>query len=80
MLNPKEKIECIRQIYSLFKLLHDEESLAGIVLTSGTYEQFKRELGDASIPYSIGDATLDPGMEHSFVVNGLLVMRGTQLR
>jgi len=79
MLSPTEKIEAIRQVYSILKLLCDTESLAGIILTDETYEQVKQIFGDAKFPYRPAEVDLDPAMEHSFVVNELLILRGTRL-
>ena len=79
-LAPSEKIKAVMQIYSLLKLLTDEEALAGIVLTDTAFDEFKLNLGFASVPYyPAPDVTLDPNMEHTFVVDGLLIMRGTQM-
>lgn len=79
-LSGRETIEVVRQIYNLLLMLTKSQSLAGIILTDDTYTQVKREFGDAAIPYSPGEIDLDPGMEYSFVVDGLLVLRGTQLQ
>jgi hypothetical protein len=79
-LSPREKIEIVRQVYSMLKLLCDADALAGIVLTHDTYEQFKRELGDAAMPYKPSELDLDPGMENSFVAAGVLILKGTKLQ
>jgi hypothetical protein len=78
-LSPREKIQLVRQVYSLLNVLTKEGGLAGIVLTSESYDQFKKELGHASIPFTSSGVALDLAMEHTFVVDGLLIMRGTQL-
>lgn len=78
-LSPNEKIQMVRQIYSLLNVLTQDGALAGVVLTTSSYDQFKKELGAASIPFSSSGVALDLAMEHSFVVDGLLIMRGTQL-
>lgn len=80
MLSPTEKIEAIRQVYSILKLLCDTDSLAGVILTSDTYDEVKKVFGEAAIPFSSAELELDPGMEHSFVVSGLLILRGTKLQ
>jgi len=79
-LSPTEKIQIVQQIYSMLKLLTEDDALAGIILKDTTYDQFKRYLGPACIPYSPAEITLDPNMEHSFVVDGMLVLRGTRLQ
>lgn len=79
-LAPSEKIQMIMAIFTMLKTLHDEEALAGIVLTNSSYEDFKLNLGFAAIPFEPAPGTsLDPQMEHAFVVSGLLIMRGTQI-
>lgn len=80
MLSPTEKIEAIRQVYSILKLLCDTDSLAGVILTSDTYDEVKKVFGEAAIPFSSVELELDPAMEHSFVVSGLLILRGTKLQ
>lgn len=79
-LSDKEKIELVSLIFSQLNLLFDEEALAGIVLTSGTFDGFRRLLGEAAIPYQPAELVIDPDMQNTFVVNGLLIMRGTQLQ
>ena len=79
-LSPKDKIELVKQVYSLLRILHDEEALAGIVLTSGSFNEFRALLGEACIPYQPAELVIDPQMETTFVVDGLLIMRGTQLQ
>lgn len=79
-LSGRETIDLVRQVYSLLLLLTKSEALAGIVLTEDTYTLVKREFGDAAIPYRPAELDLDPSMEHSFVIDGLLIMRGTQLQ
>ena len=79
-LAPSEKIQMVMQIFTLLKTLTDEAALAGIILTDSSYEEFKLNLGFAAIPFGPApDVTLDPRMEHAFVVDGLLIMRGTQI-
>lgn len=75
-----ETIQLTQQIYNLLLLLTKEKALAGIVLTPGTFEQVKNEFSDAAIPYKSAELDLDPMMENTFVVDGLLVMKGTQLQ
>lgn len=78
-LSGRETVEIVRQIYSLLSLLTSEGALAGIILTDGSYTQVKRLFGEAAMPYRPSDLSLDPTMEHSFVIDGLLILRGTQL-
>lgn len=79
-LSPRETIQIVQQIYTLLKLLTDRASLAGIVLETSSFDQIKREFGDAKIPYRPAELDLDPGMNDTFVVDGLLIMRGSKLQ
>lgn len=79
-LSGRETIELVRQVYNLLKLLTEQEALAGIILTDDTYIQVRREFADAAVPYRPAELDIDPAREHSFVVDGLLILRGTQLQ
>ncbi len=79
-LSGAETIQLVQQIYNLLLLLTKSKALAGIVLTDDTFELVKREFADAAVPYKPAELDLDPMMENTFVVAGLLVMKGTQLQ
>lgn len=79
-ITPSETIAIVRDIYNKLKLLTELDALAGIVLTDESYDDVKAEFGRAAIPYSTSNIALDPLMEHTFVVDGLLIMRGTKLQ
>ena len=79
-LSGAETIRLVQEIYNLLKLLTKAEALAGIVLTSDTFELVKNEFGNAAVPYKPAQLDLDPQMNDTFVVDGLLVMKGTQLQ
>lgn len=72
-------VELIRVIKSGLDELVGSGALAGIVLTDKSYDKFKAILSFHSVPFRVAEIELDPAMEHSFVVDGLLIMRGTQL-
>lgn len=76
-LTPSARIEIIRQVYSLLALLQNNGGLAGVIFTDDSYFQLRKELGLHVAPFSPAEITVDPAMEHSFVVNGLLFLRGT---
>ena len=80
MISPSEQIQMIQQIFSLLKLLHGDASLAGIILTNQSYDHIKNLFGDAKVPFRPSEVELDPFMNDSFVVDGLLILRGTQLQ
>lgn len=79
-MSPQEIVQMTQQVYSLLKLMTDDGALAGVILTNQSYDHVKRLFGDAKIPYKVGDITLDPGMNDCFVVDNLLILRGTQLQ
>lgn len=79
-LSGEETIQLVHQIYNLLLILTKKQALAGIVLTPDTFDLVKREFGSAAIPYRPAELDLDPLMENTFVVDGLLIMKGTQLQ
>lgn len=80
-LTPDEQLQMIQQVFTLLRVLTNEGALAGIVLTNSSFDEIKRRLGDAKIPYVPAPGLdVDPFMNDTFVVDGLLVMRGTQLQ
>lgn len=79
-LSGSETIQLVQQIYNLLLLLTKSKALAGIVLTTDTFELVKNEFGNAAIPYKPSNLDFDPLMENTFVVDGLLIMKGTQLQ
>jgi len=80
MLTPREKIDLIAQVFTLLKLLQSDGALAGVILTNDSYDPIKQLFGDAKIPYRPAELDLDPQMNDTFVVDGLLILRGTQLQ
>jgi hypothetical protein len=78
-LSPTEKIEALRIVTTFLNQLTSEGSLAGIILTDQAFDQFKAVLSAHAKPYFPAEISIDPGMQHTFVVDGLLVLRGTQL-
>jgi len=78
-LSPQDQVDAIRMLMTIFNQLVSDGALAGIVLTDTAYDNFKRILSQHSVPFRVAEIDLDPRMEHSFVVDGLLIMRGTQL-
>lgn len=80
-LSPTEQIDLIKQVFTLLKILTIEDALAGIVLTDTSFDQIKRLAGDAAIKHVPAPGLdFDPFMRDTFVVDGLLVMRGTKLQ
>lgn len=78
-LSPKDKVEGIRMVLTILNQLTSQGALAGIILTDETFGQFKSLLRSVAKPYAPAELSLDPSMEHTFVVDGLLVLRGTML-
>lgn len=73
-----ERINVIKQVFSFLSMLYGpEEGLAGVILTDSAFDAMKKEFGSAAIPYAPAEINIDPSMEHSFHVNGLLFLRGT---
>lgn len=75
-----EKIDLTRAIVTALNQLTEDGALAGIILTTRSFDQFKQELGFNAHPYRPAEIDIDPNMEHSFVVDKLLILRGTQLQ
>ena len=79
-LTPNEIAEALRVVYTTLKLLTDEEALAGIVLTESSFDGVRDLFGFEAQPHKVGTFIADPNMSSVFVVNRLLVMRGTQIQ
>ncbi len=78
-LSPSEIVELTRVVYNTLKLLTNGEALAGIVITAKYYDQVRDLFGPSARPYAAAGLELDLSMSHAFVVDGLLIMCGTQL-
>ena len=79
-LKANEQIAMMRQVFSLLKILTDEEALAGIILTNSSFDGFKNILRSQAVVYKPSGLDFDPHMENSFVVDGMLILRGTQIQ
>jgi hypothetical protein len=79
-LSPNEQVQMVRQIFSLMKILTDEEALAGLILTNSSFDGFKQILRSQAVEYKPSGLDFDPHMENSFVVDGMLILRGTQIQ
>lgn len=79
-LSPNEQVNMIRQVFSLLKMLTDEEALAGVILTNSSFDGFKNILRANAVAYKPSGLDFDPHMEDSFVVDGMLILRGTQIQ
>lgn len=68
-------------VFNALKLLTDDKALAGIVLTDKSYDKVRDLFGPTAKPYNpSGMLEADPRMKDVFVVDELLVMRGTMLQ
>lgn len=73
-----EAIELIRVVHNSLKLLTESESLAGVILTNDTFDQVREAFGPSARPYNpTGNLVADPRMQDVFVVDGMLILRGT---
>lgn len=77
-ISPSEKIELLRVAYNALKMLTDEGSLAGVILTESSYDNVKACFGPDAKPFSSAGIILDTSMENTFVVDGMLFLKGTQ--
>lgn len=78
-LNAQEIVAAVQVLHNTLKMLTESNSLAAIVLTDDSYDQVRRFFGFAAKPYDpTGRLIADPQMEHVFVVDGMLIMRGTK--
>jgi hypothetical protein len=51
-----------------------------VVLTEDAYNLTRRLFGEVAIPFRPAELDLDPAMENSFVVDGMLILKGTKLQ
>lgn len=79
-LTPAEITMSMRLIHTTLRLLTDEEALAGIVLTDSSFDKVRDLFGFEAQPHKVGTFIADPQMSSVFVVNNLLVMRGTKVQ
>lgn len=80
-LSPSDIADLTKVLYNTLKLLTESESLAGIILTNESYDQVRRLFGFNAKPHNpTGKFVADPQMEHVFVVDGTLILRGTQMQ
>jgi hypothetical protein len=80
-LRPEEIRNGVQALYNLLKFLTDEKALAGIVLTSSAFDEVRDLFGPEAKPYNpSGLLAADPRMKDIFVIDELLIMRGTQLQ
>lgn len=79
-MNKREKLELLHAAFNALKLLTNEDALAGIILTDSSYDDIKRLFGDQAQPYKPAGLDWDWKMENTFVVDGLLVLRGTKIQ
>lgn len=77
-LAPNEIRTLIQQTFTTLKLLTSEDALAGVILTSSGYDKLQALLREHSVPYSPSGITVDPLMHNTFVVDGMLILRGTE--
>lgn len=75
-----EVIEAIRLIMQAFKEIGGEGTLAGVILTNDSFDRVKQAFGPSAKVFAPTGAAFDPQMNDSFVVDGLLILRGTQLQ
>lgn len=78
-LSPKEVTELLQIIVTTFRMLAEakDSPVAGVIFTDDTYESVKRFFGLEAKPLRLHSIESDPQMEHSFVVHGMLCLRGT---
>lgn len=85
MASPKlttpEIVDATKVLYNTLKLLTDSDALAAIVLTYDSYEPVRNLFGAHQCkPYEPTGISLDPRMENAFVLDGMLILRGTNLQ
>jgi len=76
-LHPSEIVEGIRLVMSTLSMMTSEGALAAVILTNQAYDEVKTIFRNNAVSYRPGEIDLDPGMDHSFVVDGLIFLRGT---
>lgn len=73
-----EIIELLRVAHNALKMIHGADSLAGVILTNESFDQVRRTFGPDARPYNpTGVLAADPAMQDVFVVDGMLILRGT---
>lgn len=74
-----DQAEAIRAIFNIFKFLTDEDALAAIIVTDSSYPKLRKLFGERCERFDPGGLALDTQMDNGFVIDGLIVLRGTKL-
>lgn len=78
MTSGPETIEAIRLLFTAFNEIGGSSTLAGVILTDSSYEKVRTTFGPSAKPYEVSGVSIDLAMEHSFIVDDLLILRGTR--
>ena len=79
--NPEEITALLQVVMNALKTLGDypEIPVAGLIFTNETFDAMKRFFGAEARPFVTSGINSDPSMEHSFVVDGMLMLKGTPI-
>jgi hypothetical protein len=80
-LTAQEVTTLLRTIMTSFRLLAESKTtpVAGIIFENSYFDAIKRMMGPDARPYIASGIDSDPQMENSFVVDGILMLRGTPI-
>jgi hypothetical protein len=76
-LSGEEVVTLVQTIFNALKLLVNKNALAGMILAYDAYDEVRDTFGHEAKPYEVDGVILDPMRHNSFVVDGMLFLRGT---
>lgn len=77
-LEPGEIVTLMQTIQTALGMLGQKNAVAGIILAHDNYDGVKALFKHEAKPYEVQGAILDPRMHNTFVVAGMLLLRGTK--
>lgn len=70
--------ELVQIVYTALKRLTDEDALAGIIISDSAYSKVRKLFSDKAQEFRPSGLSIDRNMEQAFVVDGLVILRGTK--
>lgn len=70
--------ELVQIAYTALKRLTDEDALAGVIITDSAYLKVRKLFSDKAEEFRPSGLSIDRNMEQGFVVDGLVILRGTK--
>lgn len=77
-MKPSDVVDGLKIVMNILKGICEEDAIAGIILTEDTYGQVLRLFGPSAHAFKPSNLEWDSGMEMSFVVDGVLFLKGNK--